>query len=178
MKKTLYTTASLLFVIGIIIFSCKKKTSTGVSPGYGNSKNPTTTGQTVTGNTTYTNPATENTSVFIGSGFRFKKCSETNSLSIITDKEISLQISVQFNTTIAKSGTFAVASIPSDQACAVTVLNAPNQPEGVLWYGQKGEVVVTVDASGIKANLKDVVCTQKTFNFPQVLVSGLTSCTP
>lgn len=177
MKKTLYTTASLLFVIGIVIFSCKKKASAGVSPTYGNTKNPTTTGQTVTGNTTYTNPATENTSLLVGDQYLSKFCSLTNSLSInVEDK--SVQVTVQFGTTIASGGTFAVASVPNatNQACAVTILNAPNQPSNVSWYGKTGEVIVTVNTNGIKASLKNVVCTQKTFNFPTVLVTGIASC--
>lgn len=176
MKKTLYTTASLLFVIGIIIFSCKKKTSTGVSPGYGNSKNPTTTGQTVTGNTTYTNPATENTSMLVGgSGWVNPTCGTTNSLSL---KGINgtIDVTVSFSTTIVNSGTFAIAAAPASGACAMTILNAPNQPSGIVWYAKSGEVIVNVNANSITANIKNVVCTQQTFNFPTVVANGQIGC--
>ncbi len=178
MKKQILTTASVLLIIGITIFSCKKKDESGIAPEFGNSGNPTTGNQTVTGTTTYTNPASENTVVQVGgTGWSNPTCGTTNSISLKAVNGNN-DVTVSFATAISMPGTFtyAIGSTPGPNVCAMTVLNAPNQPAGITWYAKRGQVIVNAGATSITASLKNVECTQLSFNFPTVVVNGQVSC--
>jgi hypothetical protein len=58
----------------------------------------------------------------------------------------------------------------------MTVVNAPNQPAGVVWYGKAGIISVQSTMAAITASFSGVQCVQQSFNFPQVSVSGSMSC--
>ncbi len=131
---------------------------------------------TVTGSATITNPATQNSSLLVGgAGWSNPSCASTNSLVL---KAINGNIDVTINFLFPPTtGTYAIApNNPGPQACTMTVLNAPNQPAGIMWYGKTGQVVVNVTATSINATFNGVLCTQQNFNFPTVGVSGNISC--
>jgi hypothetical protein len=168
-------TASLLSA-AFILLACEKKRSEGIAPTYGTTGNPNPGHQTVTGTTTSTNPATTNTSLRVeGGGWSNPTCPSTNSV-MLKGVNGATEVILSFATTM-KTATYAIAATPQgNSACAMTVLNAPGQPAGTVWYGQSGQVVVNTTTASINASFSNVVCTQKTFNFPMVTVSGALSC--
>jgi hypothetical protein len=124
---------------------------------------------------TATNPAVQNTSLLIGgTGWSNSACSLTNSLTL-KGYNGAIEVSLSFFTSTS-SGTYAVSASPGPGVCSLTVLNAPNQPAGVVWYGKNGMVVVSQTAASITATLSNIVCTQQSFNFPAVTASGSLSC--
>lgn len=176
MKKHLITIVGVLLVASIAIFSCKKKNNSGIAPEFGNSGNPTT-GQTVTGNTTYTNPASDPSSVQVGgSGWSNPTCGTTNSLTLKAYNGV-IDVTLGFSKPVT-TGTYVIAGSPGDGACTLSILNAPNQPSGITWYGKSGSVVVNVSPTSISAVFPStgVVCTQQSFNFPTVTAYGVVSC--
>ncbi|PBQ33506.1 hypothetical protein CNR22_17560 [Sphingobacteriaceae bacterium] len=172
---------NLLAFIGLAIvisftFSCKdKNSSSAIKPDYSATGNPYPNNQTVTGSTTFTSPATQNTSLLVGDiGWSNPTCASSQSLSLKGTKD-NIDVILVFNTAIT-SGTYAISQIPGSGTCQMTVLNAPNQPAGVYWIGKSGSVIVSTSSTSINANLINVVCTQKDFNFPQVTVTGVLGC--
>ncbi len=177
MKKRSFLLSVLSLVLIAGFLACEKKKSTGITPTYGATGNPNPGDQTVTGTTTYSNPATENSSLFVGgSGWTNPTCGSTNSV-ILKGFNGSIEVTLSFASSI-RSGTYAIASSPSGTtACALTILNAPNQPAGIVWYGKSGSIAVTTSSSAINANfINSVVCAQQNFNFPTVSVSGGLGC--
>lgn len=176
---------NLLAFIGLAIvisftFSCKdKNSSSAIKPDYSATGNPYPNNQTVTGSTTFTSPATQNTSLHVGDiGWSNPTCASSQSMSLKGTKD-NIDVVLVFNPALTGSstGTFAITSgVPGPGSCQLTVLNAPGQPTGVYWYGKSGSVSVTTSTNSINANLLNVVCTQKDFNFPQVTVSGVLGC--
>lgn len=165
-----------IFLVGFTILSCNKKKSTGITPTYGSTGNPNPNNPTVTGNTTPTNPATENTSMYIGgSGWSNPSCGTTNSIAL-KGYNGAIDVTFSFNAAIT-TGTYAVGAAAGPSVCAVTILNAPNQPSGITWFGRSGTVVVNTSTAGINASFTGLVCTQSTFNFPTVTASGFIGCT-
>lgn len=161
----------------VISFSCQKKdNSDSISPTYGSTGNPYPNNQTVTGSTSYTNPATNNSSIEVGNiGWTNPTCFTTGSITLRGYKG-NTEVVLSFAQP-AITGTYNIASVASGTtACSMQITNAPDQPAGVNWYGKTGIVIVNVQSTSINAILKDVVCTQSTFNFPTVLVSGFLSC--
>jgi hypothetical protein len=177
MKKQ-YMLFSGLAVILAILFSCQKKSNNNnISPGYGATGNPYPNNQTVTGSTSFTNPATQNTGLDVGnsSGWSNPTCFTTQSLTLRGYKE-NTDVVLSF-AQAATTGTYNISSIPTGTtSCAITVNNAPGQPSGVVWYGKTGTVIVNVSGTSITANLKDIGCTQQSFGFPTVLVTGFLAC--
>lgn len=176
MKKQLALLGILVASV-IVSFSCQKKdNSSAVSPTYGSTGNPYPNNQTVTGSTSYTNPATNNTSLEVGNiGWTNPTCFTTASITLRGYKG-NTEVILSF-AQAAVSNTYNIASVSSGTtACTIQVANAPDQPAGITWQGKAGTVIVNVQNSSINAILKDVVCTQATFNFPTVLVSGFLSC--
>lgn len=173
--KNLFT----LTVIGALvlgIFSCQKKTnSNAITPDYSETGNPNPNNQTVTGATSYTNPATKNSSILIGtSGWSNLTCTSTNSATLRGIDGTS-EVTLTFKGA-ATAGQFAIAASPGAGACAMTIKNAPNQPAGIVWYGSAGTVTVNITPASINAVFSNVVCTQQSFNFPTVSASGTLSC--
>ena len=167
----------LLLVAGLISFAaCEKKKSDSITPTYGATGNPHPGAQTVTGTSTPSNPATENTSMVVGgSGWTNPTCGSTFSVTLKgfngnTDVTLSFA-------TAARTATYQIASAPSGTtSCAMTILNAPGQPNGIIWYGKTGSVAVTTTSASINAAFQNVVCTQQNFGFPTVNASGFLGC--
>lgn len=173
--KTLYPLVFAAVVV-LVGFSCQKKTnSNAITPDYSATGNPNPNVQTVTGATSYTNPATKNTSILIGtSGWSNLTCLSTNSATLRGDDGTSV-VTLNFSGA-ASTGTYAIAAAPAAGSCAMTIKDAPNQPAGIVWYGKTGNVVVNVTGTSIFATFSNVVCTQQSFNFPTVAASGTLSC--
>lgn len=165
-----------LAILVIFTSSCKDKNNTGaITPDYGATGNPYPDNQTVTGTTTYTSPATQNTTFDAGGiGWSNPSCVSTSSMGLRATKD-NVDVILLFSPA-AKTGTYSIGGTAAVNVCALTIANAPNQPAGVFWYGKSGTVEVTVTATSITAKLVNVVCTQKDFNFPQVSVTGVLAC--
>jgi hypothetical protein len=175
MKKQFSCIAGIV-VLCVILLSCKDKNDkNAITPDYGATGNPYPNNQTVTGSTTYTNPATKNSSINVGDiGWSNPSCISTSSLALRATKG-STDVMLTFASAIT-SGTYAIATNASQSSCVLTLLNAPDQPAGLYWYGKSGSVVVTTTSTSINASLVSVICTQKDFNFPQVSLTGGLAC--
>lgn len=173
-------------VLGVLILailslsSCEKKDpKNGVSPDYkqnsGTGSNPNQNNPTVTGTSTLSNPATKNTNLLVGgSGWSNPTCPSTASLVL---KGINGQTEVVLSfATVVATGTYAIGALPSGSVCAMTVLNAPEQPAGVTWIGKSGQVIVNTNSVSITANFSSIPCTQPSFIYPVVSVSGTVAC--
>ncbi|MGZ3898721.1 MAG: hypothetical protein ACXVNM_11805 [Bacteroidia bacterium] len=184
MKKYIYIVSACLAMASLILLSCEKKKDdpNRIAPTYkeeatGTAGNPNVNNVTVTGTSTITNPATDNSSLYVGgSGWSNPTCSSTGSLTLKgINGNIEVTISLWQLPTVG-SATYNVSSSPSGNACAMTVVNAPNQPAGIVWYGKTGVVSVQTTTSSINATFSGVQCVQQSFNFPQVSVSGNIGC--
>lgn len=166
----------LCLVSFVLLAACEKKESNHISPGYGATGNPNPGAQTVTGNTTPTNPATENTSIVVGGiGWTNPTCGSTFSVTLIGTNGTT-QVALSF-AKAAVTGTYAISSTPSGTiSCAMTIVNAPDQPAGITWYGKSGSVVVNTTSASINASFQNVICTQQNFGFPTVSASGFLGC--
>jgi hypothetical protein len=173
LKNTILT---VLVVACVIIFACEKKKSTGIAPTYGATGNPNPGAQTVTGSTTPSNPATENTSIQVGGpGWTNPTCGSTFSITL-KGYNGATEVTLSFASTI-KTGTYAIATTPQgNTSCAMTVVNAPGQPGGIVWYGKTGQVSVNTTTASMSASFNNIVCTQQSFGFPTVAASGFLGC--
>jgi hypothetical protein len=170
----------LSLVFATLFLACEKKEpSKGITPDYkqnsGTGGNPNQNNPTVTGTTTLTNPATENTSLLVGgTGWSNPTCPSTNSLAL---KGINgdTQVTLNFASAIS-SGTYNVGALASGSICMLTVVNAPGQPVGVSWKGNNGKVYVNISGTSINATFNSIQCTQPQFIYPAVSVSGTLSC--
>ncbi|WP_317897566.1 hypothetical protein [Aurantibacillus circumpalustris] len=173
--KNYFTLIGLVIVLNVT-FSCKDKNDKGaISPDYSSTGNPYPNNQTVTGSTTFTSPATQNTSFIVGDiGWSNPSCISTSSTGLRAQKN-NIDVILSF-ASAATNGTYAISSNVGAGSCVLTAYNVPDQPAGVYWYGKGGSVIITTNATSISAKLVNVVCTQKEFNFPQVLISGAIGC--
>jgi len=171
-----YLALTGIAIIVSLTFSCKDKNDkAAITPDYGATGNPYPHNQTVTGSTTYTSPATQNTSFIVGDiGWSNPTCISTYSTALRATKD-NIDVIINFSGP-ATSGTYAIAPTAGANSCVLTISNAPDQPAGVFWYGKSGTVSISQNATSISAILNNVVCTQKEFNFPQVLISGKVGC--
>lgn len=178
MKKQLVLFGVLITAI-IVTISCQKKdNSDAIAPSYGSTGNPYPNNQTVTGSTSFTNPATKNTSVDVGNtaGWTNPTCLTTGSITLRGFKG-NTEVVLNFAQPVVNGVTYNIASTAQGTtACQLQISNAPDQPAGVTWYGKTGSVAITISASNITAILNNVVCTQSSFNFPTVLVTGFIGC--
>jgi len=175
MKKQILAFGLFIALSGITLLACQKKKSDGISPTYGTTGNPNPGNPTVTGNVTPTNPATDNSSIYIGgSGWNNPTCGTTNSIAL-KGYNGNIDVTLSFNTSI-KSGTYSVGPNAANGVCALTIINAPNQPSGISWIGKTGMVTVNTTTNSINASFTGVVCTQASFNFPTVTASGFLGC--
>lgn len=177
MKRPIQYFVGLVVFISLLITACERKKSSGISPTYGTSGNPNPSLPTVTGNATLTNPATENTSLPVGgTGWTNPTCPSTNSLNLIGYFG-NTNVTLNFASVIT-TGTYNIGPVASsaNSICAMSIVNAPNQPSGVAWYGKSGVVFVNATGSSINASFSNVVCTQASFNFPTVTASGQLGC--
>lgn len=172
-----FSVICILFSALLLMTACQKKTvdESMISPTFGGSGNPNPN-STVTGNVTFSTMATENSTLSVGGlGWTNPSCGSTSSVNL-TGYYDSTTVVLSFNSA-ANSGTYAISSIASPTSCALTVVHAPNQPSGVVWYGNGGYVAVTTSTSNISAKLIGVTCVQSSFNYPIVYVSGVLGCT-
>lgn len=181
MKKHLVNIPAFIVVFCMLILSCQKKDTSGLNtPGYkeetGTGGNPFPNNPTVTGTPTSTNPATQNSSLYVGGpGWSNPSCSSTGSVTLIGING-SINVTLNFLTTPA-TGTYVISASPGANACTMVVNNAPNQPAGTVWYGKSGIVAVNTSTnSSINASFSGIVCTQASFNFPTVSVNGNVGC--
>ena len=180
MKKQYLLFSGIALIALSIIFSCSKKNNDSITPTYkedatGTGGNPNANNQTVTGTSTLTNPATANSNLVVGgSGWSNPTCVSTNSITL-KGYNGSIEVTLNFLTP-PSTGTYAIAANPSTNAVSMTVLNAPNQPSGIVWYAKSGNVAVSTTTSAIQASFNGIICTQQTFNFPTVGVSGSLGC--
>ena len=182
MKKYFIATAGLALTLSIVFLACTKKNdSNAITPTYkeeatGTGGNPTKDQVTVTGsNTMQTNPASNSSSINTSNvGFTFPTCASTSSLAL---KALNGSVDVTVSFALPPTtGVYQVGPGVGNGMCTVVVNNAPNQPAGVVWYGKTGSVSVSTSTNGISAVLNSVQCTQATFQFPQVVVTGNMSC--
>lgn len=177
MKKQFVLFGVLITAI-VVSFACQKKeNSDAIAPTYGSTGNPYPNNQTVTGSTSFTNPATQNTSVDVGNsaGWTNPTCLTTGSITLRAFKG-STEVVLSF-AQIATTGTYNIASVAQGTvSCALQINNASDQPAGVSWFGKTGTVYVTVSPSNITAILNNCVCTQSNFNFPTVMATGFIAC--
>lgn len=171
----------LIFSVLLTFILCKKKeSSNAISPTYksegtGTGGNPNINNSTQTGTVPVTNPATQNSNLQVGGpGWVNPSCASTGS-TIIKGINGSVEVTLSFLMP-PTSGTYQVSPSPGPNNVQVTVLNAPNQPAGIMWYGKSGLVTVTTTSASINCNLTSVQCTQQNFNFPVVSVSGVVGC--
>jgi hypothetical protein len=175
MKKTFALFTGLAVILSVLLACKDKNNKSAIAPDYGSTGNPYPNNQTVTGSTTFSNPATQNSSLLVGDiGWSNPSCISTASITLRGTKG-STDVLLTFSG-IATTGTYAVSSNATAGSCALTILNPPGQPAGIVWYGKSGAVIVTTNSTSINANLVNVVCTQKDFNFPQVSVTGALGC--
>jgi uncharacterized repeat protein (TIGR02543 family) len=121
------------------------------------------------------NPASENSSMNCGgSGWSNPTCSSSGSLTL---KGIwgSTEVALIFNA-IPTTGTYNVSSVSGPSNVQVTVLNAPTQPSGIIWYGKTGIVSINATSTSIIASFAGVQCVQANLNFPVVTLNGTVGC--
>ncbi|MCX8080428.1 MAG: hypothetical protein N3F09_04230 [Bacteroidia bacterium] len=171
-----------LLILVSFFFFCKKKNenSNAIAPTYkseatGTGANPNINNSTQTGTVPPTNPATQNSHLQVGgSGWVNPSCASTGSVVIKGINGVT-EVTLTFLTP-PTSGTYQVTPTIGPNNVQVTVINAPNQPAGVVWYGKTGLVTVNTTSNSINCNLTSVQCTQQNFNFPVVSVSGVVGC--
>lgn len=174
------TVLGVLILAILSVSSCEKKDpNNGVSPDYkqnaGTGSNPNQNNPTVTGTSTLTNPATKNTNLLVGgSGWSNPTCPSTASL-VLKGINGETEVVLSFASNIV-SGTYQIGPAPSPSVCAMTVVNAPEQPAGVTWIGKSGQVVVNTSSVSITANFSSIPCVQPSFIYPVVSVSGTLAC--
>lgn len=173
---------TLALVIVVVAFSCnKKKTNNGIAPGFksetGTGGNPNAGNPTVTGATTNTNLATQNSNLQVGgSGWTNPTCGSTNSLTL---KAINGNVIVTVGFAAVPpigTSTYNIGASASSGICSMMVNEAPNQPSGIVWYGRSGTVVVNTSTAAITASVSNAQCVQQNFNYPIVSVSGNLGC--
>ncbi|MEI6019992.1 MAG: hypothetical protein WCR21_02600 [Bacteroidota bacterium] len=175
MKNKFTLLIGAMFLIGAILVSCDKKDPSGIGPTYGSTGNPNANNQTTTGSPTYSSPATDNTSMGIGGiGWSNPSCATTNSLYLKSYNGV-IDVTLTFPSLI-KAGLYSISQGGEPNTCALTILNAPNQPSGISWYGKSGLVTVSTSSSNISASFNGIICTQQSFNYPTVTASGNVSC--
>ncbi len=175
MKNKITSIIFAITITSIFLFACDKKDPVGIGPGYGTTGNPNPNNQTTTGSTTYSNPATENTVQDIGGiGWSNPTCGTTNSLTLKGYNGV-IDATLTFPSSI-KNGIYTISQGGEANTCALTILNARNQPSGIVWYGKSGLVTVSTSSNNIDAAFSGIVCTQLGFNYPTVSASGKLSC--
>jgi hypothetical protein len=177
MKRLFPALAAILISMTLLFLACdKKEKSTGIGPTYGSTGNPNPNNQTVTGSTTFSNPATQNSQLQVsGGGWQDETCIATGSLVLKRSHTDGAKVSLTF-ASVPQTGTYAISTVAGSGACAMTIVDAPSQPKGIVWVGKSGSVNVTNAGGGITATFTNVVCTQQSFNFPQVVASGTVGC--
>ncbi|MGZ3883532.1 MAG: hypothetical protein ACXVPQ_03145 [Bacteroidia bacterium] len=194
MKKFVYPSLlALALACGVIIVSCDKDPNnansiqgTNKEQSTGTAANPNIGVVTVTGTSTLTNPATQNSALQVsGAGWSYDACTNTSTMtgsSSLTGHNGSTNVNITFGgpPPIGPSTWTLTAGNPGGGQARMMVTNAPSQPDGIIWYSKSGMLTVnTVTASTgnqTTATFNNIQCLQYTFLFPVVTVSGALIC--
>lgn len=181
MKKLLFPALLFGAVCSVFIISCKEKNNDSITPTYknqatGTGANPNINQITVTGTSTVTNPATQNTALQVTSaGWVFDGCA--TSPNTLTGRNGNTTVQLTFGGGSVATGTYALTpNIPVGGQARMIVTNAPGQPDGIAWYSKSGFVSVTTSTAGTQATFNNIQCLQYSFLFPVVTVSGNLTC--
>jgi uncharacterized repeat protein (TIGR02543 family) len=121
------------------------------------------------------NPSSFNSTLTCGgSGWSNPSCTSSSSLTLKAVNGLT-EVTLMFST-IPITGSYNVHSTASPTNVQVTVLNAPGQPCGLMWYGKVGTVNVITASNSINASFNGIQCVQFSHNFPVVSLSGSVSC--
>ncbi|MBK9283968.1 MAG: hypothetical protein IPM51_06560 [Sphingobacteriaceae bacterium] len=182
MKKGIFILSSLLALTLLFTYACKKKKDEAIKPEYkadtGTGGNPDPNNVTTTGTTTFNPIPTENSSFYAGgAGWSNPSCITTSSLYLKANNgSTEVTVTFAFPPSIG-TNTYLVASNVGAQSCVFTVLNAPGQPENIMWYGRSGSLQVTNTGTTVSASIiGSVRCEQSNFKFPSVTVAGILGC--
>ena len=185
MKKLFLSSALIVSGISLfLVYSCTKDPNdpnaiqpTNKEESTGTAANPNIGVVTVTGTSTLTNPATNNSSQPVG-------VSGWNNAACITSNSVVLTGSIGNTTAVL---TFAAAppvgvtvynlssGTPVGTTARLTITNAAGQPSGIVWTSKSGTVQVT-NGSGINAIFNNIQCLQTSFLFPVCTASGTLGC--
>lgn len=184
MKKLFIPALLITGICTFVAISCKEKNNNNITPTYknqstGTGANPNINVVTVTGTQTLTNPATENTALYVGGsnpGWSYDGCA--TSPNVLTGNNGSTQIQILFGGGPVTTQAYALTSgIPTAGQARMTVNNAPGQPEGIVWYSKSGMVNVTTSTlTGTQASFTNIQCLQYSFLFPVVSTTGTLTC--
>lgn len=183
MKKLLFPALLLGALSTVFIISCKEKNNDNITPTYknqstGTGANPNINQITVTGTSTVTNPATQNTALQVGSsvaGWSFDGCA--TSPNTLTGRNGNTTVQLTFGGGAVSTGTYALTpNLPLATQARMIVTNAPGQPDGIAWYSKSGSVSVVTTTLGTTATFNNIQCLQYSFLFPVVTVSGGLVC--
>jgi hypothetical protein len=181
MKKIL-TSATIIGLTGLALFSCINKNNDNITPTYrnqstGTGANPNINVVTVTGHQTVGDPATQNSSFQVAGsmlGWSFEGCGSHPNMFVTSNGSTTIRII--FNGPIT-AGTFALtSSTPNAGQAQMIITSAPGQPNDISWYSKGGTITVTPFGSGYSATFSNIQCTQQNYIFPVVTISGGVSC--
>ena len=167
----------------IFIISCKEKNNNAITPTYknlaqGTGANPCINCITVTGTSTVTNPATQNSALQVGGsnpGWSYDGCA--TSPNTLTGHNGNTTVQLTFGGGAVATGTYALTpNLPLAGQARMIVTNAPGQPDGIAWYSKSGSVSVITGTAGTTATFNNIQCLQYSFLFPVVTVSGNLTC--
>jgi hypothetical protein len=184
--KKIFLSSLLVLGLGasIIIVSCKDKNNDNITPTYrnqstGTGANPCLPCVTVTGTTTVSNPATQNSSILVGgAGWNNDGCVAAG--NVLTGYNGATQVQILFGggpipltTTV-----YALTSgIPTAGQARMTISNAPGQPDGIVWYSKSGSVTTnSTSTNGRTASYSNISCVQLNYLFPVVGATGTLVC--
>ncbi len=196
MKKFVYPSMlAVILATACIIVSCDKDPNdpdsiqgTNKEQSTGTAANPNIGVVTVTGTSTLTNPATQNSALQVsGAGWSYDGCTNTSSLTgspSLTGHNGSTSVNLTFGTAppMGTSTWTLTSGNPGAGQARMTVNNAPSQPDGIVWYSKSGMVTVLTQTTSItpytstQATFSNIQCLQYTFLFPVVTVSGALIC--
>lgn len=193
MKKLFYPSLMLLSGICLIFIfiSCDKKLNdpnaiqpTNKTESTGTGANPNIGVVTVTGTSTLTNPATQNTSIYVGGGacWTYNSCvattTNTGSSELVAHCGSTI-VDITFGTPppIGNSNYTLVSGTPTGMQARMVIGNAPGQPTGINWYSKSGMLSVSTGTNlQTTATFTNIQCLQNSFLFPVVTASGNMTC--
>src|SRR5688572_5466435 len=156
MKKIILPALLVTGSVLLVLNSCKIKNNDNITPTYknqstGTGANPNINVVTVTGTQTVTNPATQNTSIQVGTsvaGWSFDGCSGGNTM---TARNGSTIIKLIFSGPVSAGNYAFTAGTPGPGQVQMIIYGAPGQPAEVIWYSKSGSVTVTPFSGGYSA---------------------------
>ncbi len=188
MKKLIFSSALLLAGISLfLVYSCDKDPNdpnaiqpTNKEESTGTAANPNIGVVTVTGTSTLTNPATNNSSQCVNcGGWSFEGCVNSTSVTLTGHGPGGTTAVLSFAVpppTVGITIYNLSSGAPSGTTLArLTITDATGQPAGIVWTSKSGTAAVTGSA-GVVATFNNIQCLQTSFLFPVVTASGTLSC--